>query len=154
MKKILNIILIGFIGLTCCGCNKYFTSEVTTEADSNDVYYGAYNRRDFTFADVVVYQRGTDKHCEGVVHLNAPTRSITMKNDRVEAIMKLACTDGTLMSLNWQLRKGSFADGYGEGFDQHNNTYRFKTVSKKEFKEIADSNKKVTIPNKSSLLKY
>lgn len=153
MKKILNILLIGFIGTFCCGCNKYFTSEVTSVTQDKDIYYGAYNRRDMTWADVVIYQKGSDKRCEGVVHLNAPTRSITMKNDRTDAVMRLACTDGTLMNINWQLRKNSFADGYGNGVDQYNNSYSFKTVSKGEFKEIA-GNHKVQIPNKEFLLKY
>lgn len=150
MKKFLNIILIGLIGISAAGCNKYFISENT----SNDSYYGAYNRRDMTWADVVVYKKESDKRCEGVVHLNAPTRSITMKNDRVDAIMKLACTDGTLININWQLRKGSFADGFGEGVDQYNNSYRFKTVSKGEFQQAADENVKIKIPSDSSLLKY
>ena len=154
MKKIINILIIGLIGLSCCGCNQYFTSEVTTGVESSEVYYGAYNRRDLTFADVVLYQRGSEKRCEGVVHLNAPSRSITLKNERTDAVMRLACTDGKLMNLSWQLKKGSFKDGYGEGIDQYNNTYRFKTVSKGQFKEVAGGKKKVIIPSKNSLLKH
>ena len=153
MNKLLNMLIIGLIGISTCACNQYFTSEVTSGVPDKDIYYGAYNRRDMTWADVVIYQKKSNKRCEGVVHLNAPTRSITMKNERTDAIMKTACTDGTLMNIKWQLRKGSFADGYGTGVDQFNNTYSFKTVSKGEFKEIAD-NPKVQIPNKEFLLKY
>lgn len=153
MKKFLNILFVGVIGMTCCGCNKYFTSEVTSGVNDKDIYYGAYNRRDMTWADAVFYQKGSSKRCEGVIHLNAPTRTITMKNDRVDAVMKAACTDGTIMNITWQLKKNSFADGYANGFDQYNKTYSFRTVSKGEFKKVAD-NPKVQIPNKEFLLKY
>ena len=151
MKKVLNTILIGLIGIICSGCNQYFISDAGTP--DNNVYYGAYNRRDFTWADVVMYQKGSNKYCEGVIHLNAPTRSITMKNDSADAIMKMACSDGTLININWQLKKRAFADGFGSGVDQYNKTYNFKTVPKSEFLEVAD-NPQVQIPDKDLLLKY
>lgn len=153
LKKIFNTLLIGIFGLFTCGCNQYFISDNSEDTNNKDIYYGAYNRRDLTWADVVLYKKGSDKKCEGVIHLNAPSRSITIKNDRVDAIMKLACTDGTLMSIDWELKKKAFADGFGKGIDQYNNTYNFKTVSKDEFQTIAEDNE-IEIPNKEFLLKY
>ena len=79
-----------------------------------------------------------------------------MKNDRVDAKMKLGCNDGTILDLTWQLRKASFADGSGEGYDQFKNVYKFKTVSKEEFKNAAGGNVKIVFPNdrQSGYLKY
>lgn len=153
LKKIFNTLLIGIFGLFTCGCNQYFISDNKDNNQADDIYYGAYNRRDFTWADVVLYKKNSDIKCEGVIHLNAPSRSITIKNDRVDAIMKLACTDGTLMSIDWELKKKAFADGFGKGVDQYNNTYNFKTVSKEEFQAISEY-KEIEIPDKEFLLKY
>ena len=150
MKKALKLFLISALVLSTCGCNKYIKS-----THEGDLYYGAYNRRDFIHADVTIYKKDSDKVCNGVVFLNAPTRSFTMKNDRVDAKMKLGCNDGSIMDMKWKLRKGSFTDGYGEGTDQFNNKYTFKTISKVEFKKIADI-KRVKYPNSKnpSYLKY
>jgi len=147
MKNILKLSLICSLGLLTTGCNQYITS--TT---NGDVYYGGYNRRDMIHADVKLFQKGTNKICDGSVYLNAPSRSITFKNDRVDAKMVLGCNDGTLIDSNWQLRKGSFS---GEGVDQLNNKYSFKTVSKKEYKKVAEHDKIKFINDKSeSYLKY
>lgn len=139
------------MALASSGCNKYFIS--TTPENT---YFGAYNRRDFIHADVRVYKKNSTQICDGSVYLNAPSRGITMKNDRVDAKMKLGCNDGTILDLDWRLRKGSFSDGKGEGIDQFNNHYKFKTVSKGVFKNIAGDKIKVTFPNDrhQSYLKY
>ncbi len=153
MNKHLKLIITCFILVIATGCNKYITSEVTN--DKGEVYYGAYNRRDFTHADVKVFQKGNSKVCDGSVYLNAPSRSITMKNDLVDAKMLLGCSDGTIINLDWQLRKGTFSDGSGEGVDQFNNVYKFKTISKKEYKKVREENKIKFINDKSdSYLKY
>ena len=136
--------------ISVCGCNKYIVS-TTPE----NIYYGAFNRRDMIHADVKVYKLNSNQECDGLVVLNAPSRSITLKNDRVDAVMKLACNDGTLLDLDWELRKGSFSSGSGVGIDQFNNKYEFKTVSKDVYKKIAEKNK-ITFPNdkNKSYLKY
>lgn len=56
------------------------------------------------------------------------------------------------MDINWKLRKGSFSDGTAEGVDQYNIIYKFKTISKKQYKY--NYGRKVEIPNKEFLLKY
>lgn len=151
MKNVGKILFISIIALACCGCNKYFVSTVPDGS-----FYGAYNRRDFTHADVKVFKKDSSLVCDGSVYLNAPSRSITMKNDRVDAKMKLGCNDGTILDLTWQLRKNSFADGTGEGIDQFKNLYKFKTVSKEEFKNAAGGKVKIVFPSdrQPSYLKY
>lgn len=148
--KILKIIIAMSIMISASGCNQYIK---TTDTTNNHVYYGAFNRRDMIHADVIVFEKGSDKICDGAVYINAPSRSITFKNDRVDAKMVLGCNDGTLMDLSWQLRKGSFNDGFGEGIDQLNNKYKFASISKSQFKEIAEV-KKVNFHTKTHFLKY
>lgn len=152
MKKISNLIVLLLVSFITAGCNQYISSEVTDVNNVSKTYYGAYNRRDMVMADVIIYEKNSENYCDGVIYLKAPSRSITMKNDRVDAKMKLACTDGKLMDINWKLRRGSFSDGTAEGVDQYNNTYKFKTISKKQYKY--NYGRKVEIPNKEFLLKY
>ncbi len=151
MKNIKNIIFVSLLTLICSGCNQYFIS--TTPENT---YYGAYNRRDFTHADVKLFKKNSELVCDGSIYLNAPSRSITFKNDRVDAKMKLGCNDGKILDIVWQLRKGSFKDGFGEGVDQFNNIYKFKTVPKSTYKDITGDNRKITFPNdhNKSYLKY
>ena len=151
MKNIKNIIFVSLLTLICSGCNQYFIS--TTPENT---YYGAYNRRDFTHADVKLFKKNSELVCDGSIYLNAPSRSITFKNDRVDAKMKLGCNDGKILDIVWQLRKGSFNDGTGEGVDQFNNIYKFTTVSKSKYKTIAKDNTKITFPNdhNKSYMKY
>ena len=110
------------ICISTSGCNQYITTEITSE--DGDVYYGAYNRRDMIHADVKLFQKGTDRECDGVIFLNAPSRSITLKNDRVDATMIVGCNDKTIIKSVWQLKKRSFNDGWGEGVDQFNKIYQ------------------------------
>lgn len=152
MKKSLFILSLFILGICSTGCNQYITTEIT-DNDGN-IYYGAYNRRDMIHADVKLYQKGTNKICDGIIFLNAPSRSITFKNDRVDAKMILGCNDKTLMNINWQLKKRSFNKGFGEGVDQFNNIYQFKTISKKEFNEIATIKKIKYADENESYLKY
>lgn len=152
MKKILMLAGLLAICISTSGCNQYITTEITSE--DGDVYYGAYNRRDMIHADVKLFQKGTDRECDGVIFLNAPSRSITFKNDRVDATMIVGCNDKTIIKSVWQLKKRSFNDGWGEGVDQFNKIYQFKTISRKEFKEIASSQNIEFAKENESYLKY
>ena len=151
MNRLKNFFLVSLIVISCSGCNQYFVS-TTPE----NVYYGAYNRRDFIQGDVTLFKKNSDLVCNGVLYLNAPSRGITFKNDRVDAKMKLGCNDGKIIDSAWRLKKATFNDGWGEGVDQFNHKYAFKTISKSEFKKVADNNKKLLFPNdkNKSLLKY
>ena len=150
MKNLPLIILILFIAIISSGCNKYIL------ANKNDeIYYGAYNRRDMIHADVKLYKLNTKTECNGMIFLNAPSRSITFKNDFTDAKMFLSCTDGKLIDTNMKFKKGSFTKGFGEGFDQLNNKYIFKEISKNKFKEYSNGQKMTFINDKnSSLIKY
>lgn len=152
MKRFLLLLSLGIISISACGCNQYITTEITSQ--DGDIYYGAYNRRDMIHADVKLFQKGTDKECDGVIFLNAPSRSITFKNDLVDATMILGCNDKTIITTEWQLKKRTFNDGYGEGVDQLNRIYQFKTISRKEFKEIAEKQKIEFANDEDSYLKY
>lgn len=152
MKKFLMPALLLGISLYTSGCNQYITTEITSQ--DGEVYYGAYNRRDMIHADVKLFQKGTNLECDGVIFLNAPSRSITLKNDRVDATMIVGCNDKTIIKTEWQLKKRTFNDGFGEGVDQFNNIYSFKTISKKEFQEIAGSQKIKFAKENESYLKY
>ncbi|CDE59548.1 unknown [Fusobacterium sp. CAG:439] len=150
MKKALKLLFVLSLMVSATGCNQYIRTQNTSDGH---IYYGAYNRRDMIHADVKLFQKGTKKECDGVVFLNAPSRSITLKNDRVSAKMKLGCNDGSLMDIDWQLRKGSFKDGFGEGKDQLNNVYKFTTMPKSEF-NILNEGHKIEFAKENSLLKY
>lgn len=150
MKKALKLLFVLSLMVSATGCNQYIRTQNTSDSH---IYYGAYNRRDMIHADVKLFQKGTKKECDGVVFLNAPSRSITLKNDRVSAKMKLGCNDGSLMDIDWQLRKGSFKDGFGEGKDQLNNVYKFTTMPKSEF-NILNEGHKIEFAKENSLLKY
>ena len=150
MKKALKLLFVLSLMVSATGCNQYIRTQNTSDGH---IYYGAYNRRDMINADVKLFQKGTKKECDGVVFLNAPSRSITLKNDRVSAKMKLGCNDGSLMDIDWQLRKGSFKDGFGEGKDQLNNVYKFTTMPKSEF-NILNEGHKIEFAKENSLLKY
>ena len=89
-----------------------------------------------------------------MIFLNAHSISITLKNDRVDATMIVGCNDKTIIKSVWQLKKRSFNDGWGEGVDQFNKIYQFKTISRKEFKEIASSQKIEFAKENESYLKY
>lgn len=150
MKKALKLLFVLSLMVSATGCNQYIRTQNTSDGH---IYYGAYNRRDMIHADVKLFQKGTKKECDGVVFLNAPSRSITLKNDRVSAKMKLGCNDGSLMDIDWQLRKNSFKDGFGEGKDQFNNVYKFTTMPKSEF-NILNEGHKIEFAKEDSLLKY
>lgn len=150
MKKALKLLFVLSLMVSATGCNQYIRTQNTSDGH---IYYDAYNRRDMIHADVKLFQKGTKKECDGVVFLNAPSRSITLKNDRVSAKMKLGCNDGSLMDIDWQLRKGSFKDGFGEGKDQLNNVYKFTTMPKSEF-NILNEGHKIEFAKENSLLKY
>lgn len=150
MKKFLKLLSILTLMTLTTGCNQYVRTQNTSDGH---IYYGAYNRRDMIHADVKLFQKGTNKECDGVIFLNAPSRSITLKNDRVSAKMKLGCNDGSLMDIDWQLRKDSFKDGFGEGKDQLNNVYKFTTMPKKEF-DILNEGHKIEFAKENSMLKY
>lgn len=150
MKKALKLLFVLSLMVSATGCNQYIRTQNTSDGH---IYYGAYNRRDMIHADVKLFQKGTKKECDGVVFLNAPSRSITLKNDRVSAKMKLGCNDGSLMDIDWQLRKNSFKDGFGEGKDQLNNVYKFTTMPKSEF-NILNERHKIEFAKEDSLLKY
>ena len=153
MKKLLNILLILTTSLMVTGCHKYIKAEKVVSQDSvAKTYYGAYNRCDLTWADVILYEKGSDVYCNGVLHLNSPSRAITFKNDNVDAVMKLACSDGKLFDLDWTLEKAHFADGEGKGVDQYNNEYNVSTIKKKEYKK--NINHPAKVPSKNFLLKY
>ena len=125
MKNINKIIFISAITFIFSGCNQYFVS-----TSPQNTYYGAYNRRDFTHADVKLFKK--------------------------DSKMKLGCNDGTILDITWQLNKGSFKDGTGEGVDQFNNSYKFSTISKGELKKIAEDKVKISFPSdhKKSYLRY
>jgi len=151
VKNINKIIFISAITFIFSGCNQYFVS-----TSPQNTYYGAYNRRDFTHADVKLFKKDSKLICDGSIYLNSPSRSITMKNEKTDAKMKLGCNDGTILDITWQLNKGSFKDGTGEGVDQFNNSYKFSTISKGEFKKIAEDKVKISFPSdhKKSYLRY
>ena len=150
MKKALKLLFVLSLMVSATGCNQYIRTQNTSDGH---IYYGAYNPRVMIHAGVKLFQKGTKKECDGVVFLNAPSRSITLKNDRVSAKMKLGCNDGSLMDIDWQLRKGSFKDGFGEGKDQLNNVYKFTTMPKSEF-NILNEGHKIEFAKENSLLKY
>lgn len=150
MKKILLVLCFISVAFCTTGCNLYF------KVKQNDVlYYGAYNARDMIHADVKLYQQNSDVFCDGVVFLNSPSRAITLKNDLVDAKMLLSCNDGKLLDSLLQLRKGTFDQLVGEGYDQLNNKYEFQSIEKSEFKSQSGIKKvKFINDNSDSLIKY
>lgn len=157
MKKFITIGLVIIAGLMCTGCSKYIKATVMLPEGASEsqaqVYYGAYNRRDNIWADVILYKKNSNDYCNGTFYINAPSRSITMKSDRVPAKMRLACSDGKVMDFNWMIRKSSFSDGYGKGFDQNNTYYYVSTINKSEFKSNM-AGKRAVIPNKGFISQY
>ncbi len=153
MKNTLKFIFICLLACTVSGCNNvYIKSE---NANVNDkVYYGALKGRDSIHSDIVVFQKNSDLYCDGVFYLRSGTKS-ALKDNFNNSKMILGCNDGTLMNITWQFIKGSLKEGTGEGVDQYNNVYKFKTITKKEYEVIAE-NQKITFPNGkySSNLKY
>lgn len=150
MKKILMTLCTLAVIVCTTGCNKYIEAE-----KNGTIYYGAYNRRDMIHADVKLYQANSDTFCDGIIFINAPSRAITMKNDFVDAKMHLTCSDGKLVTSTLNFKKGSFDNLQGEGFDQLNNKYKFREISKSEFKELSEKTKVQFInDSNSSIIKY
>lgn len=150
MKKILMTLCFLAVVICTTGCNKYIEAE-----KNGTIYYGAYNRRDMIHADVKLFQANSDTFCDGIIFIDAPSRAITMKNDLVDARMHLTCSDGKLIASTLKFKKGSFDNLQGEGFDQLNNKYKFREISKSEFKELSEKTKVQFInDSNSSIIKY
>lgn len=150
MKKAFITFSILLCSIFLTGCNKYISANTNGQE-----YYGAYNRRDMIHADVKLFKKNTDVYCDGIVFINAPSRSITIKNDDVNAKLHLACSDNTLIDAKLLFRKGSFDECKGTGFDQLDNKYEFKEITKDEFIENLGSRKIEFINGKNtSLIKY
>ena len=150
IRVIKTLVLIILVAFSTSACNKYLTVKTNSAT-----YYGAFNRRDMIHADVKLYKLNSDVYCDGVIFLNAPSRSITFKNDLVDAKMFLSCSDGKLIDSNLQFRKASFDKGFGEGVDQLNNKYVIEEISKNDFKENINLKNIQFINDKSdSLIMY
>ncbi len=146
MKKfLLMIILLSTIFTTAC--DKYITAQ-----NNNEQFYGYFNRRDMIHADVILYKKNSSVICDGVIFLNAPSRSFTLKNDQTDAKILLGCSDKRIIDANLKMRKGSFDKPYGLGIDQFDNKYTFSTIKSIEYKKNVSRNKKEL--NKTNFLKY
>lgn len=156
MKKVFYLLLIFCLPLCFTGCSHYISADV--EAPNSGLYYGAYRLSDLIHADVQLFKKDSDEVCGGVMYLFAPNKTSTfaLKNIRSKAKMKLACSDGKLFDIDWELRRITYNNGFGEGIDQFNNKYNFRTISKEEFKQISDNHKinNEAYLQKSNMLKY
>lgn len=146
MKKFLNVFVFILVGIICSGCNHYVRIDVSD--DEKSTYYGALNRRDMTWADVIAYKKGTETYCDGIAFLDAQKSAST-------AQVRLACSDGKLINLNWNLDGEKFSGGSATGIDQFNTSYKLYPIKRKEYKNNSPV-KKAVIPNSSTnfVLKY
>lgn len=133
MKKLFLLLSILTVSVLSTGCNQYFVAEMT--GSNGDVYYGSFNRRDMVQSDVKLYKKNSPMTCDGIMFLYNPARGYNLGNSRTTAKMVLGCNDGTVIDTNWQLRKHSYKDGFGDGVDQFNNKFTFKTISKYDFEQ-------------------
>ena len=150
-KKFCFILVIISISMLTSGCNGY----ITAKTDKNDIYYGVFNRRDMIHADVKIYKKNSPVTCDGVIFLDSPSRAFTLKNDVVNAKMRLSCSDKKLIDADLKMTKGSFDKPYGSGVDQFNNSYNFSTITKSVFQNNIKTTKIELINDKNSYsLKY
>lgn len=133
MKKTLLLLSIITLSVVTSGCNQYFRADM--ENGNGDIYYGTFNRRDYTQADVKLFKRNSTMTCDGIMFLDNSTRMVNWSNKRGLAKMVLGCSDGTVIDADWQMRKADYNKGIGKGVDQFNNIYTFKAVPKSEFKK-------------------
>lgn len=131
MKKIILLLGIVSISLMTSGCNQYFKAEKVN--GNNDIYYGAYNRRDRVHSDVVFFKKNSNVVCDGTLYLYNATRGYNLSDKMGDAQMNLGCNDATVINANWKLRKSSYKDGYAEGVDQFNNVYKFTSIKRYEY---------------------
>ena len=153
MKKIFLLFSIISISMITSGCNHYFKAEKIN--GNNDIYYGVFNTRDKNQADVKFYKKNSIIACDGIiVFSNNPV--ITDKNyKRIPGKMTLGCNDGTVMDVNWLVRRTDHTTGYGKGVDQYNNIYNFTSIGKYEFvKNIKNDYKFKDIDKTEKYLKY
>ena len=150
MKKILLIISVVTIPFITTACSNYLSINNGAEP-----FYGIFVKRDMIHADVRLFQKNSNVLCEGSIFINAPSRSITMKNDFVDAKMLLTCNDGRLMDSDLKFRKASFDQGVGVAFDQYNNRYEVKEISKKEYKRFEEKElNRILKDYKQDIVKY
>lgn len=153
MKKIFLLFSIITVSVLASGCNQYFRADMVN--GHNDVYYGTYNRRDMTQADVKLFKRNSTMVCDGIMFLDNSTRVVNLSNKYAPAKMVLGCNDGTVIDANLFMRKKDYNKGYGEGVDQFNNVYKFKDVPKSEFKNnVKQKYKFVSDKTTDNYLKY
>ena len=57
----------------------------------------------------------------------------------VDAQANLACSDGTLLDLNWKAR--TLTNWNGEGYDQYNRKYEFRVITSKQYKKLENTHK-------------
>ena len=150
MKNFLILFSVCFVIAVTAGCGDYVSVK-----NGNNIYYGTYYPKDFIHYDIKLIEKNSNVHCEGMLFLNSPSRSITFKNDIVDAKFVAACTDKKLLSADLKTTKKTFDNPYGTAYDQYNNQYFFSEVTEKEVKQnLSKSQIKQLKEYSNSLLKY
>lgn len=137
MKKQMTLLTVLIFSLFTCGCcNQYLVG-----SGAGQEYYGAFRSTDFTHSDIQLFNTKTNQKCAGSLYIDNAKKAVKDDNGIkwIDAQADLACSDGTLLDLNWKAR--TMTNWSGEGYDQYNRKYEFHVITKKIYNQLENKHK-------------